>query len=259
MTNPMIEHTEAGPVSMISMMARPHNFLSPELLEAILDGLAVALDRGARAVVLNSKLRNFSAGAEITFLDELNNAQASPPPYSVQDFLARFEAFQIPVIASVHGVCVGGGFELALACDMIIASKTSKLGCVESSVGLHPLMGAVQRISQRAGASRANEMAMLGRRYDAETLERWNLVNLVVPDERLESVTMAIAAELGNGPTVAHRATKLLNRVAVNEGVAAADAAMAGIQRMIWTSEDAQAGLRSYAAPESGLPLFLGA
>ena len=68
----------------------------------------------------------------------------------------------------VNGVCVGGGFELALACDFVIASRTAKIGSVEVTLGLNPLMGAVHRQVQRAGALRANEMSMLGRRYDAE-------------------------------------------------------------------------------------------
>src|SRR3546814_13979766 len=89
----------------------------------------------------------------------------------------------IPIIASVHGVCLGGGFELALACDYIIAAQSAKIGSVEATLGLHPLMGGVQRQVQRAGMARAKEMSMLARRYDPATLERWGLINLVVPDE----------------------------------------------------------------------------
>src|SRR3546814_13437293 len=99
----------------------------------------------------------------------------------------------IPIIASVHGVCLGGGFELALACDYIIAAQSAKIGSVEATLGLHPLMGGVQRQVQRAGMARAKEMSMLARRYDPATLERWGLLNLVVPDETLEEATLAVA------------------------------------------------------------------
>ena len=108
----------------------------------------------------------------------------------------------------MHGVCLGGGFELALACDYIVAAGSAKIGSVEVALGLHPLLGGIQRQVQRAGAMRAKEIAMLGRRYDATTLERWGLVNLVVADDdALEEVTMTIAEEFAHGPTVAHAAT----------------------------------------------------
>ena len=95
-------------------------------------------------------------------------------------------------------------------------------------------MGAVQRLTQRAGAARAKEMALLGRRYPAATLERWNIINWVVADEQLDSATMVLAQELAHGPSIANAATKRLVSVAVNEGVAAADEAMAEIQRPIF-------------------------
>ena len=85
------------------------------------------------------------------------------------------------------------------------------------TLGLHPLMGAIQRQVQRIGVARAKEMSMLGRRYDAATLERWGLINLSVPDDKLESVTWTIAEEFAHGPTVAHAATKKLAYIAANE------------------------------------------
>lgn len=119
-------------------------------------------------------------------------------------------------------------------------------------------MGAVQRIAQRAGELRANEMALLGRRYDAETLERWGLLNLVVAEDQLESATMTIASEIAAGPTVAHIATKALVKVAVNGGVKAADAAMAQLQMPIWKSGDVRLGIASYRSGDVGLAVFEG-
>ena len=106
-------------------------------------------------------------------------------------------------------------------------------------------MGGMQRITDRAGATRAKEMVLLGRRYDARTLERWNVINRVVPDEQLADATNVIAQELAHGPTVAHASTKRIINVAVNEGVRAADEAMRELQKDIWASNDLQEGLRS--------------
>jgi enoyl-CoA hydratase/carnithine racemase len=162
------------------------------------------------------------------------------------------------VIASIRGACLGGGFELALACDLIVASESAKIGSVEVTVGLHPLMGAVQRLTQRAGAARAKEMALLGRRYPASALERWNVINFVVTDENLDSATMVIAQELAHGPSIAHAATKRLVSIAVNEGLGAADNAMAEIQRPIFRSADFRAAVRSYRDNGIGMAEFEG-
>jgi enoyl-CoA hydratase/carnithine racemase len=168
------------------------------------------------------------------------------------------ELLPIPLIASVHGVCLGGGLELALSCDYIVAASSAKIGSVEATLGLHPLLGGIQRQAQRIGAARAKEMSMLARRYDAPTLEKWGLINLTVPEHSLETTTMSIAEEFAQGPTVAHAATKQLVHIAVNEGVAAADEAMAQVQAPIWASEDLKTGLASFRKNGPGLAKFTG-
>jgi enoyl-CoA hydratase/carnithine racemase len=246
-----------GAVAVLTMQLAPHNLLGQLLVDELLASLAWAQSQGARAVLLRSGLRHFCAGAD---LDAFGAAVARG---EVSDFgfvklLRAFDALPIPIVASVHGVCVGGGFELALASDLVVVSESAKLGCVESTLGLHPLMGAVQRITQRAGATRAKEMALLGRRYDPRTLERWGLINRVVADEQLEAVTHTLAQELAHGPTVAHAATKALVSVTVDRGVAAADDAMAQLQLPIWSSEDLKAGLASFAQEGAGMARFEG-
>jgi enoyl-CoA hydratase/carnithine racemase len=246
-----------GPVAVLSMGLAPYNLMDSALNRELVESLGWAESQGARAVVLRSDLRHFSAGADLdAMLVETEESDVLD-----WDFVATLRAFSehpAPIIASVHGVCVGGGFELALACDLVIAAHSAKIGCVEVTVGLHPLMGAIQRITQRAGAARAKEMALLGRRYDAETLERWNVINRVVPDEQLETATMVLAQELAHGPSVANAATKHLVEIAINEGVAAADAAMADIQRPIMRSTDFRTGVESYRTNGLGMAEFKG-
>jgi enoyl-CoA hydratase/carnithine racemase len=101
-------------------------------------------------------------------------------------------------------------------------------------------------------------MAMLGRRYDARTLERWNVINRVVGEEQLEAATMALARELADGPTVAHAATKSLVSIAISRGVAAADEAMAELQKPIFCSEDFRAGVQSLRENGVGMARFAG-
>jgi enoyl-CoA hydratase/carnithine racemase len=254
-----VRREQQGSIAVLTMNHRPHNLLGPRLMGAIAQEVRAAQEAGSRAIVLRSGLRHFCAGADVgLFSDRIHGGGRSGSSISAVDFLRLLELLPIPVVASVHGVCLGGGLELALACDFIIAAASSKLGSVEVTLGLHPLMGGIQRQVQRAGAARAKEMSMLGRRYDPATLERWGLINLTVPDESLQQATMAIAEELALGPTVAHAATKQLAYLAANEGVAAADEAMAKIQEPIWASEDLKIGLASFKESGPGLAKFQG-
>lgn len=256
MSNPISLNME-GAVGVLTMTHAPHNLLGPVLTGAILQGLDDAMAAGARAILLRSSLRHFSAGADPVVLADALKTGAGPS-HSPLEFLQKFEACPIPVVAAVHGVCVGGGFELALACDFILAARSAKIGSVEVTVGLNPVMGAVQRQVQRAGALRAKELSMLGHRYDAETLERWNLINRVVDDEHLDAAAMAVAQELAHGPTLAHGITKRLAALAADQGVAAADAAMAQMQLPLWTSEDLAIGMDSMMKSGSGMARFVG-
>ncbi|WP_280155792.1 enoyl-CoA hydratase/isomerase family protein [Piscinibacter sp. XHJ-5] len=257
MSDDIILKTQDGNVTVLSMNYRPYNLVGPNLNRPLLAAMREAVEQGSRAIVLRSALRHFSAGADLNLfsarIDSQGKAVMSP-----LETLRGLETLPVPIVASVHGVCLGGGFELALASDYIVAAASAKIGSVEATLGLHPLMGGIQRQVQRAGMARAKEMSMLARRYDAATLERWGLINLVVPDEQLDDATMSIARELANGPTLAHAATKQLASIAANEGVDAADEAMLELQKPIWASADLKAGLASFRANGPGLAQFEG-
>ncbi|MFI6359164.1 enoyl-CoA hydratase-related protein [Streptomyces sp. NPDC050743] len=244
-----------GPVAVLTMQHRPHNFMGYVLLDALLESIRWAHEQGARAVLLRSGLRNFSAGADLALFDGLAGQE---PEIDRIGFLHAFDELPMPIVAAVHGVCVGGGFELALACDLIVAGESAKLGSVEATLGLNPLSGAVQRLAQRAGAARAKEMAMLARRYDARTLERWNVINRVVADDMLDEVALSLAQELGHGATVAHASTKAIVSYALENGVRAADEKMAELQRGVWASRDLQHALESVRTTGLGSARFEG-
>ncbi|MGH3641193.1 MAG: enoyl-CoA hydratase/isomerase family protein [Mycobacterium sp.] len=245
-----------GHVAVLTMQHAPHNFLGTALIAALLDGLRWAGEQHARAVLLRSSLRNFCAGADVALFESAERGVA--PDVDLVDVLDTFDSLPIPIVAAVHGVCIGGGLEIALACDLIVASESAKLGFVEATLGLNPLMGGIQRTTERAGAARAKEMVLLGRRYDARTLERWNVINRVVPDDKLAAVTLTLVHEIANGPTVAHASTKAIVAHTVAHGVQAADEAMSELQQGIWRSEDLKHGLASLAANGPGAARFEG-
>lgn len=245
-----------GGVAVLTMQHRPHNLIGTALFDALIDGMRWAAEQKARAVLLRSGLRNFCAGADLGLFESADRGVA--PDLDLTELLRVFDQLPIPIVAAVHGACVGGGLELALAADLIVAAESAKIGSVEAALGINPLMGAIQRITERAGAARAKEMALLARRYDARTLEKWNIINRVVADEQLAEVSLALAHELANGPTVAHASTKAIVSHAVSHGVQATDEAMRELQKDLWTSNDLKVGLASYLASGPGAARFEG-
>lgn len=255
-TSPPVAREMDGQVAVLTLQHAPHNFLGTALIAGLLDGLRWARAQHARAVLLRSGLRNFCAGADVALFDSAERGTA--PDLDLVEVLRAFDALPMPIVAAVHGVCIGGGLETALACDLIVAAESAKIGSVEATLGVNPLMGGIQRVTVRAGAARAKEMALLGRRYDARTLERWNVINRVVPDDKLADVTTTLAHELANGPTIAHASTKAIVSHTLTHGVAATDEAMRELQQDIWRSEDLKRGLASLAANGPGAARFEG-
>src|ERR1700746_3725777 len=116
---------EKGPVSVLTMQYRPYNLLGPTLLGAIADEIAAARDAGSRAIILRSGLRHFSAGADVAqFSGRIEQGGRSQSAIGGVDFLKLLELLPIPIVASVHGVGLGGGFELARGCDYILAARS---------------------------------------------------------------------------------------------------------------------------------------
>src|ERR1700732_2484251 len=245
-----------GPVAVVTMNHRPYNLMGREFTEQLIDALHWAGQSGARAAILRSGLRHFSAGADLDDMLDAATGGGGTLGWPSPQMLRAFDELPIPIVAAVHGNCLGGGLEIALACDLIVASESAKIGSVEATVGLHPLAGGIQRLTQRAGAARAKEMTMLARRYDARTMERWNVINRVVADERLDQAAATLARELAAGPTIAHAATKALVTIAVNDGISAADTAMAELQKPIFLSEDFRTGVASLKANGPGMASF---
>ena len=170
----------------------PNNLLNNEFLDSIHKNIINSESSGARALLFISKLKHFSAGADPEFL---SRSRSNEDPMKLINII---ENAKIPTVAAINGAALGGGFELAIGCDFIIAADTAKIGLVESSIGLMPLAGGVQRLVERIGMVRAKEMSMFGRRYDAKTLEKWGLINIVVPETQLYNSALSFAKQLAS-------------------------------------------------------------
>ena len=129
----LVTSEDRGSVSILTMIYRPYNLLGPKLINAIIEQIERAQRVGSRAIVIRSGLHHFSAGADLNiFSDRIvkgsGDSASEGRKMSGIEFLRFMETFPIPIVASVHGVCLGGGLELALACDYIVAAKSAKLG-----------------------------------------------------------------------------------------------------------------------------------
>jgi enoyl-CoA hydratase/carnithine racemase len=177
---------------------------------------------------------------------------------NLEALLDALENVRIPVVAAVHGGALGGGFELALTCDMILAADTAFFGMAEASLGLLPLLGGVQRVVQRVGVARAKELAMFGRRHDPVALERWGAINLVVAEAELPNVSMSWARQLAAGPTVALGGIKKLANLSARLGIEGADAQQTEVNNTMWASADQKRGLQAFAKTGPGSAVFEG-
>jgi len=140
-------------------------------------------------------------------------------------------------------MCVGGGLELVLACDLVWAAASARLGQLEATIGTTTLLGGVQRLAERAGSNRAREIIYTAEQYDAATFERWNIVNRVVSDDAFESQTRAFAERLANGPTLAYAAGKRIVRAYLEGGIRAADKLVDDVAPPLFQSEDMRAAV----------------
>jgi len=158
----------------------PVNAVNAAIIDTIWTELE-ALDDEVRVVVLRGKGdRAFSAGADIAgFVGEGSHGER---PGGIQPAANLIESIDVPVVAAIHGFCLGGGLELALACDFRIAHSDAQLGFPEVNLGLLPGGGGTQRAPRLTTPGRARWLAMSGQRIDATTAERWGLVEFVVDD-----------------------------------------------------------------------------
>jgi enoyl-CoA hydratase/carnithine racemase len=247
-----------GDVGVITLDHPPLNLFDTELMNDLAARLEDAEGEMLRALVIRGGGNVFTGGVDVHVFDDKTVDQARALFLDLIRLVHKLEAMPFPTIASVHGLCLTAGLELALGCDLLLASESAQFGLVERVVGLTPAMGGTQRMAERAGPARAREFVMSGDLYDAATLERWNVVNRVYPDDDLREKTMKFAQRLATGPTRAHAATKAMVRRFLDEGVPGADAAIGDIAAPLFGTEDLQNAVDSFLADGPGKATFSG-
>jgi enoyl-CoA hydratase/carnithine racemase len=213
-----------------------------------------------RAALLRAEGPAFSHGADLKEFVTRPPSELLRLMQEYLDILGEFEALEKPTLAAVHGVCSSGGLELALAFDQIWAAEGTKIGFLEPNIATPPLAGGVQRIASRAGRARAFEVTTSGHWYEAEQLERWNIINRVLPLDRLQAEAEAFAAKWSTGPTKAYGGVKTLLRAWDRHGVAGADKITIATVAPIMASDDAKAAIKAHSTQgdDRGRVTFLG-
>jgi enoyl-CoA hydratase/carnithine racemase len=258
----MLEHiVEVSVENHIATVAlnRPDvlNAISTPLLMRLVEVFeALSDDSDVRCAVLMGNGRAFCVGAD----------QKERPGMSLDDVRRRrrlapaaFGAMRRctkPVIAQVHGYALGGGFELAIGCDMVIAASDATLGLIETTLGAIPAGGGTQVLPRLVGPLRAKELILSGRRFTASDAAAWGLFNDVVPPGELEAKVSGLAAEIaGNAPIGVMQAKKAIN-LSLDLDLGNGIEAEAALYERTLTSADRAEALKAYA--ERRKPQFSG-
>ena len=269
-TAPPVRVERDGDVAVVVLDNPPLNLFTPAVFQA-LDAAVAQLgqltdperpDR-ARAVLFEARGKVVSGGVDVTFFRDI--AEGPEPIARGGELWAQLlrvaqaiEDLPVPTVFAAHGLTLTAAFEISLCCDILLAAERASFGLVEIVVGLTPSMGGPQRLAERAGPARARELIFTGERYPAAVLERWNVVNRVLPDEGFAEAARAYAHQVAAGPTVAHAATKQLVATAVREGARAADALVPAVSGALFASDDLRGAVRSFLTDGPGRATYTG-
>jgi enoyl-CoA hydratase/carnithine racemase len=218
----------------------------------ILDAIATTV-RGldARCVILTGTEGMFSAGYDIgdipteVFAEEAEKLVAHPFAAAIE----ALESYPYPTIAALNGHAIGGGLEVALACDLRVAARGIKVGMPPAKLGLVYSHTGIRKFLDVIGAARTRELFLVGRNVDAETAERWSLVNEVVPGDRLEARAVELASEIAaNAPLSLAGNKRVIRELLAAESQLDPDieAELVELRRACFQSEDFREGVRAF-------------
>lgn len=201
-------------------------------------------DPEVRCIVLAGSEKVFAAGADIRAMAE--RGLDEPPDPSGVEFWHRLAAVQTPLVAAVSGYALGGGCELALACDMIVADESVRFGQPEVTLGIVPGGGGSQRLTRAIGKQRAMEYVLTGRHFDAGLAYMWGIVNKVVKNGHCENEALELARTVAERPPIATRLAKRAVLSAEEEGLSAGLATERALFEESMATEDRVEGMQAF-------------
>jgi enoyl-CoA hydratase len=237
---------EAGGLTVLTLDSPPLNLFDQRMIDDFQAAIADLAAEPPRALLIRAEGRVFSGGVDVHVFDGLSPEQAATLWEELLATIELLETMPAPIVFAAHALTLTAAFEISLGCDLIVASPRAKFGLVEKVVGLTPAMGGTQRLAERAGSGRAREFVMTGELFDAETMERWGVVNRIYPEDEFERRSHELAAELAAGPTRAHAMTKHVLKRFREGGVPAADEAIRVDSPALFATEDLQNAVKTF-------------
>jgi len=197
-------------IGTIRLERPPMNALNRQVQEELREAsTAVSTDDGVRAVIVYGGEKVFAAGADIKEMAEMSYVDMAARATDLSAALGSISRVPKPVVAAINGYALGGGCELALACDWRVVAEDAKLGQPEIKLGLIPGAGGTQRLARLVGPARAKDLVLSGRMVDAQEALRIGLADRVVPAGSVYDEAVALVTPFVNGPAQAVRAGKL--------------------------------------------------
>ena len=255
----LIRLEQDGPLVVLSIDSPPLNLFDQALMGELSEAVDHLVAEPPRGLLIRAEGPAVSGGVDVHVFDGLSPEQAAEMWVSLLDLVHRVERLPLPTVFAAHALCLTAAFELSLGCDLLLAAESARFGLVETVVGLTPAMGGTQRLAERAGPARARELVMTGALFDATTLERWNVVNRVLPDEGFDQAARQFAHKLAVGPTRAHAATKAIMRACLDQGGAwGADKQVPRLAGDLFATNDLKAAVRSFLEQGPGHATYTG-
>ncbi|MGQ0467358.1 MAG: enoyl-CoA hydratase/isomerase family protein [Sporichthyaceae bacterium] len=247
-----------GSLAVLTLDRPPLNLWDEQTapaLQAVLDELRTD---PPRALLIRAEGKVVTAGVDVAFFRGLDHAGGKRAAETCLHIAQQVADLPYPTVFAAHALCLTWGFELALACDLLLAAEGVQFALVEHVVGLSPFMGGPQRLALRAGPARAKEFVMTGDRYDAAELARWGVVNRVLPKDGFDNCAREFARRLAGGPTIAHGMTKRLIDIACSDGEPAATALTPELAGALFETADAHNAIESFLRDGPGKAVHAG-
>lgn len=239
-----VERTGAVAVITIDNPAQRNALSDPVLGELVARVEEADADETVRAIVIAGSDKVFAAGADVRALLERTAIEAFDGDRP--QLWARLRRVRTPVVAAVSGFCLGGGCELAMMADVVVASRRSRFGLPETQLGLIPGAGGTQMLPRAIGKAKAADMILTGRLMDAEEAERAGLVSRVTGEDAWRATAIEVAEQIASRPAVAQRLAKSALQAAFESSLQAGIEAERRAFGIAFGSEDAREGLRAF-------------
>ena len=256
MTRTQLERDDG--LAVLTLDNPPLNQISGEVVDDLIAAVDTLEGSDVRALLVRASGDLFSAGADVQLFAGRSAAKIRPLIARFLELGRRVEALPFPTLGAVHGLCVAGGLELVLFLDLIWAAEDTKLGLLETRLGIVPLAGGIERVAARAGVGRARAIALSGNLFPAEQFEAWGIIDRVLPAEELHSQAERFAKRLAAGPTRAFAAVKRFTAAYTEGGVVAADQRLLEDAVGLFDTDDARNAVESFLTSGPGKASFTG-